>query len=84
MDTCPPVAQVHVHCFTSSLEMAQQLLATFPNLCLGFTGVVTFKNAEEVRRVVRAVPLDRLLLETDGPYMVRGGGWCERVVDLNS
>ena len=51
----PRDARVHVHCFTSSLEMAEQLLEAFPtNLCIGFTGVVTFKNAAEVRRVVEA------------------------------
>ena len=61
--------RIHVHCFTSSAWLARELLATFPNLCLGFTGVVTFKNAPEVREVVAATPLNRILLETDGPYM---------------
>ena len=65
----PRDAKVHVHCFTSSLELAEALLAAFPNLCLGFTGACTFKNAEEIRAVVRATPLERILLETDGPYM---------------
>eukprot|EP00931_Biecheleriopsis_adriatica_P007429 TRINITY_DN10870_c1_g2_i1.p1 TRINITY_DN10870_c1_g2~~TRINITY_DN10870_c1_g2_i1.p1 ORF type:complete len:406 (+),score=50.24 TRINITY_DN10870_c1_g2_i1:15-1232(+) len=60
---------VHVHCFTSSLSLAQALLEHFPHLYIGFTGVVTFKNAPEVREVARHVPLKRLLLETDGPYM---------------
>jgi TatD DNase family protein len=61
--------RIHVHCFTSSAWLARELLAHFPNLCLGFTGVVTFKNAPEVREVVAETPLDRILLETDGPYM---------------
>ena len=65
----PRDARVHVHCFTSSLHLARELLESFPNLCIGFTGVVTFKNAPEVREVVAATPLDRILLETDGPYM---------------
>jgi len=65
----PASHPVHVHCFTSSLSMARELLAHFPRLCLGFTGVVTFRNAREVQEVVRETPLDRLLLETDGPYM---------------
>lgn len=65
-----PVSQpVHVHCFTSSLDLARELLVRFPRLYLGFTGVVTFRNAQEVREVVAHTPLDRLLLETDGPYM---------------
>jgi TatD DNase family protein len=61
--------KVHVHCFTSSPDMAARLLAAFPNLCLGFTGIVTFKNALELQAVAKATPLDRLLLETDGPYL---------------
>jgi len=69
MKHLPASQKVHVHCFTSSLSLAQALLKHFPNLYLGFTGVVTFKNARDVQEVVRQVPLDRLLLETDGPFM---------------
>jgi TatD DNase family protein len=61
--------RVHVHCFTSSPAMAERLLAHFPNLCLGLTGIVTFKNAQDLQAVARATPLNRLLLETDGPYL---------------
>lgn len=60
---------VHVHCFTSSLDMALELLEHFPRLHIGFTGVITFGDAYSIRDVVRAVPLDRILLETDGPFM---------------
>lgn len=49
--------------------MAEDLLEAFPNLCLGFTGIVTFRNAQELHGVAAATPLDRLLLETDGPYL---------------
>ena len=65
----PRDARVHVHCFTSSVSLASSLLEQFPNLCLGFTGVCTFKNGGDVRDVVAQTPLDRILLETDGPYM---------------
>jgi TatD DNase family protein len=61
--------KVHVHCFTSSPAMAEKLLEGFPNLCLGFTGIVTFKNALELQAVAKATPLVRILLETDGPYL---------------
>lgn len=61
--------RLHVHCFTSSADMAGRLLEGFPNLKLGFTGIVTFKNAGGLQEVVRATPLRRILLETDGPYL---------------
>jgi len=60
---------IHAHCFTSSKAMASELLRRFPKLYLGFTGVITFKTAGEVRDVVALTPLRRILLETDGPYM---------------
>lgn len=55
------------HCFGSPWEVARQVLDH--GFYLGFTGLVTFKNAEAVREVARRCPLDRLLLETDSPYL---------------
>ena len=60
---------MHVHCFTSSRELAENLLGDFSNLHLGFTGVITFKNAGDIRDVVKIVPTERMLVETDGPYL---------------
>lgn len=60
---------IHLHCFTDRKEMAVTLLEHFPNLCVGFTGAVTFPGADANRENIAAVPLDRLLLETDGPFM---------------
>lgn len=65
----PKEWKVHVHCFTSSQNMAERLMDFFPNLCLGFTGIVTFKNAQELQTVAKITPLNRMLLETDGPYL---------------
>jgi TatD DNase family protein len=56
-----------VHCFTGEWETAEQLLDL--GFHIGFTGIVTFRNAEALREVVRRVPLDRILLETDAPYL---------------
>lgn len=55
------------HCFSGSVEMARELL----NLgwYLGFNGAVTFKNAKKAPEVVKMCPADRLLLETDCPYL---------------
>ena len=56
-----------VHCYSGSAEMAQEILKL--GMYIGFTGVVTFKNAKKAVKAAAAVPLDRLLIETDCPYM---------------
>lgn len=56
-----------LHCFTESLEMAQAALEL--GFYISFSGIITFRNAEELRDVVRAVPLEKMLIETDSPYL---------------
>lgn len=56
-----------VHCYTGSMDTAERLLDR--GFYLGFTGIVTFKNAAALREVVRRVPPSRILLETDSPYL---------------
>jgi TatD DNase family protein len=56
-----------IHCWAGTVEAAQRALEM--GLYLGFTGLVTFKNAESVREVVRLCPLAKLLIETDAPYL---------------
>ena len=56
-----------VHCFSGSVEFAKECLKL--GYYIGVTGVVTFKNAKVVKEVVKNVPMDRLLVETDCPYM---------------
>jgi TatD DNase family protein len=51
------------------MERALALLNAFSHLCLGFTGIITFKGSDELREIARATPLDRMLLGTDGPYL---------------
>lgn len=55
------------HCFSGSAEQAKIVLDK--GFYISFTGVVTFKNAEKTRRAAEVVPLDRLMVETDCPYM---------------
>lgn len=64
-----PDLRIHVHCYTGSPEFAQRLLDLKGEFYFGFTGVLTFKNGENVRAAARVIPRDRLLLETDGPYL---------------
>lgn len=56
-----------LHCFTESWEMAKQAMDL--NFFISISGIVTFKNAKELQEVVRKMPLDRLLIETDSPYL---------------
>ena len=55
------------HCYSGAVEQAMELVRR--GWYIGFTGVITFKNARKAVEVVRALPLDRILIETDCPYM---------------
>ncbi len=56
-----------MHCFTESWEVAQQAMAM--NFYISFSGIVTFRNAAALKEVARNIPLDRMLIETDSPYL---------------
>lgn len=56
-----------LHCFTESLEMAKAALDL--NYMISFSGIITFRNAVELREVVKQIPLERILIETDAPYL---------------
>lgn len=56
-----------LHCFTDSLDIAERALAM--NFYISISGIVTFKKAETLHEVAQKIPLDRLLIETDSPYL---------------
>lgn len=56
-----------VHCFSGSVEMAREVVKL--GMYIGIGGVVTFKNARKLVEIAAEIPLDRLLLETDAPYL---------------
>jgi len=56
-----------MHCFTESLRVAEEAMEM--NFHISFSGIVTFRNASVLREVARRVPLERLLIETDAPYL---------------
>lgn len=60
-----------LHCFSGSYETACEVISL--GMYIGFTGALTFKNAKKAVRALEAVPMDRLLLETDCPYMAPEG-----------
>ncbi len=56
-----------LHCFTENWEMAEQAISM--NFYISFSGIITFQNAYTLREVAKQVPLDKLLIETDAPYL---------------
>jgi TatD DNase family protein len=56
-----------IHCFTGGTDEAHAFLDL--GFYIGLSGVVTFKNAEDLRAAARMIPMDRMLIETDGPYL---------------
>ena len=56
-----------MHCFTESLEVARAAIEM--NFYISFSGIVTFKKAASIKDVARQIPLDRILIETDAPYL---------------
>lgn len=56
-----------MHCFTESLEVAEAAIAM--GFYISFSGIVTFKSAKDLQAVARVVPLERMLIETDSPYL---------------
>ncbi|NBU59116.1 MAG: TatD family deoxyribonuclease, partial [Betaproteobacteria bacterium] len=56
-----------MHCFTESQAVADAAIAM--NFVISFSGIVTFKNARDLQEVARTIPLDRMLVETDSPYL---------------
>lgn len=76
-----------MHCFTESREVADAALEM--GFCISFSGIVTFKNATALKEVAKTVPIGRLLVETDAPYLApvpyRGKtnrpGWVKYVAE---
>jgi TatD DNase family protein len=66
-DAALPVARGVFHCFTETREVARAALDL--GFYISFSGILTFKNAAELREVARYVPLERCLIETDSPYL---------------
>ncbi len=56
-----------IHCFTGSAELARRLLDL--GFMISFSGILTFKKADDLREVARMIPADRLLVETDAPFL---------------
>lgn len=56
-----------LHCFTGSQHLAEEALSL--GIFISFSGIITFKNAQKIREIAKEVPNDRILIETDSPYL---------------
>ncbi|KAF8766630.1 putative deoxyribonuclease TATDN2 like protein [Argiope bruennichi] len=70
LEVFPKDTIFHLHCFTGDWVTAQKWINEFPNVFIGITNLVTFPSATPTHEVVRKLPLEHLLLETDAPYFV--------------
>ena len=59
-----------LHCFTGGPDLAQRAIAL--GLYISFTGILTFKKSDELRTIAQSLPADRILVETDAPYLAPG------------
>jgi TatD DNase family protein len=59
-----------LHCFTGGDDLARRAIAL--GLCISFTGILTFRKSDELRAIARSLPADRILVETDAPYLAPG------------
>ena len=59
-----------LHCFTGSRDLAERAIAL--GLTISFTGILTFKKSDELRAIAASLPADRILVETDSPYLAPG------------
>jgi len=59
-----------LHCFTGGRDLAQRAIAL--GLFISFTGILTFKKSDELRAIAQSLPADRILVETDAPYLAPG------------
>lgn len=83
-----PKAGAVIHCFTGDRAAAREYLAR--GLSISFSGIATFKTAEEIREAAKLVPLERMMVETDAPYLApiphRGKrnepAWVARTVEI--
>jgi TatD DNase family protein len=59
-----------LHCYTGGIDLAQRAIAL--GLFISFTGILTFKKSDELRAIAKSLPGDRILVETDAPYLAPG------------
>lgn len=63
------ITKAIIHCYTSNLEQAQKFLVLWDDIFIWFSWIVTFKNASDIQNTASNIPLERIIIETDSPYL---------------
>ncbi len=58
-----------IHCFSENLEFAKKCIEISPECMISFSGIVTFKNTQDIQKTVQNIPLENIIIETDSPYL---------------
>lgn len=61
--------KIYFHCWSYGVEQLETLLKSFPQIWIGYTGICTYPKSTENKACLQATPLDKILLETDAPYL---------------
>jgi TatD DNase family protein len=63
------ITRAVMHCFSEDIDFARELIDFSPEIYFSFSGIVTYKNALKIQEAARHIPLDRILVETDAPFL---------------
>ncbi len=58
-----------MHCYSEDIEFAERLMELSDDIMFSFSGILTYKNASKVQEVAQKIPLERIMIETDSPFL---------------
>ncbi len=63
------IGKAVIHCFSEDLTFAKKVMKFSPEIMFGFSGILTYKSAKNLHEAAREIPLQRILVETDAPFL---------------
>lgn len=63
------IGKAVIHCFSEDLAFAKRAMELSPDIMFGFSGILTYKSAKNLHEAARELPLERILVETDAPFL---------------
>lgn len=58
-----------MHCYSEDIEFAERLMELSDDIMFSFSGILTYKNASKVQEAAQRIPLERIMIETDSPFL---------------